>query len=54
MLVFCCSIKDMALSLHLAQQFSVSVGNCSRFTLEMALLIELSLGVSCTPQKIID
>lgn len=42
-------VEDMASSLHVAQQFSV--GNCSRFTLEMALLIELFLRVSYTPQK---
>lgn len=46
-----CAAEHMAVSLHFAQQFSLSVGSCYRFTLEMALLIALSLGVSYTPSN---
>lgn len=41
----------MAVSLHFAQRLSVSIGSCYRFTLEMALLIALSLRVSYTPSN---
>lgn len=48
MLVSDCTVENMAISLH---TLSVSLWSCYRFTLEMASLIALSLGVSYTPSN---